>query len=238
MAGDSLAPALRWLFARTLVLEPHCDDETIGCGGLIRKLTAAGCGVYLAVAAVGSTYQPHAGRVVSAMERLQELLDATQVLGVTPERIQVKFNGMDGRLDQLPLAEVVGWLEQQLECTNPTAVLLPYPSHHQDHQVVYRAAMAALRPRTSLRLRLAAMFEYPFFDSWNYAVYRGGKITVDISGQIRAKIEALRAYRSQILLRDRRDPLNISGIIRWASSRGAEIGVGYAESFYPLRMII
>ena len=30
MAGDSLAPALRWLFARTLVLEPHCDDQTIG----------------------------------------------------------------------------------------------------------------------------------------------------------------------------------------------------------------
>ncbi len=45
-----------WGAQRVLVLAPHADDETFGCGGLIAKVKAAGGEAYVIVASVGDLH--------------------------------------------------------------------------------------------------------------------------------------------------------------------------------------
>jgi len=45
-----------WRQQRLLVLAPHADDETFGCGGLIAKVKAAGGEAYVIVASVGDLH--------------------------------------------------------------------------------------------------------------------------------------------------------------------------------------
>lgn len=51
-----MTPMDFWAQQRVLVLAPHADDETFGCGGLMAKVKAAGGEVYVIVASVGDLH--------------------------------------------------------------------------------------------------------------------------------------------------------------------------------------
>lgn len=46
-----------WRHQRLLIIAPHADDETFGCGGLMAKVKAAGGAVFVIVASVGDLHQ-------------------------------------------------------------------------------------------------------------------------------------------------------------------------------------
>ena len=73
-----------------LILAPHPDDESLGCGGLIAQACAAGAEVHVAVLTDGTQSHPHspshpAARLKALRE--DETRDATAVLGLPPERL-------------------------------------------------------------------------------------------------------------------------------------------------------
>ncbi len=84
---------------RLLVLAPHCDDETLGTGGLILAVRRAGAEVRVVIATNGDGYlfatmeefhkiYPAAKDFVRMGEvRQQESLAALKVLGVDPEKV-------------------------------------------------------------------------------------------------------------------------------------------------------
>jgi len=57
---------IAWDRHRMLVLAPHADDETIGCGGLIAKIKAAGGEVFVIVATIGDLSQYGVARAGNA----------------------------------------------------------------------------------------------------------------------------------------------------------------------------
>ena len=71
------------LFNRTLILTPHCDDETIGCGGLIHKLhrTNPSSEIYILVFARDRSFSTSDSRYVSIEERSHEMKAALKKLG-------------------------------------------------------------------------------------------------------------------------------------------------------------
>lgn len=230
------------MFSRTLIITPHCDDETIGCGGLISELSNDPSNHILVVivATHSDTYNYIADRVVSNGERLMETSNALHFL--SPKRYikVVQLEGFeDGRLDKADMKSLVTQLDQQIRTFKPTAVLFPYSSHHQDHQVVYRASVAALRPTVDTNfIRLKAMYEYPYVNSWSSNLNPNSKLYIPLSkDSIEKKEKALLAYKSQ-LVRDPRDILDVSSIINLAKVRGTEIGQDYAEALYPMSIVI
>jgi len=64
---------------RLLVIAPHADDETIGCGGLIAKVKENGGEVFVQVATVSDLehYDGREGGVTFAHTRTEELAEAT-----------------------------------------------------------------------------------------------------------------------------------------------------------------
>lgn len=229
------------MFKRTLIITPHFDDETIGCGGLVSSLMSKGnhSVMIVVVATNNSTYNYNAGRIVSNEERKEESIRALSELGVSPESLLQLEGFEDGRLDQVDRKKLITQLDKVIRDFRPTAVLFPYSSHHQDHQAVYQASIAALRPTVDTNfIKLKAMYEYPYVNSWSSNLDLNSKLYIPLSSyDIMRKKNALAAYKTQ-LVRDPRDILDISSILTLAKVRGTEIGYDYAEAFYPMTVIV
>jgi LmbE family N-acetylglucosaminyl deacetylase len=219
-----------------LYVVPHSDDEAFG-GGLICRSTSHGHAVHLAlVTAARDLYQAHARRIVRAEERQSEFRASARILGVQEDHIHT-FRGEDSRLDMIPRAELIGWLEGLIRATGASALLLPYPSHHQDHEQVYLAGRAVLRTGAARALRLAGIWEYPYIlsDACGEVAHLG-RLTFDITGEpMRAKLRALAAHRSQFEGRGRYHPISARGVKLLAAVRGMEIGRPCGESYYLLK---
>lgn len=196
------------------------------------KARAYGNDVRVVVVAAGDVQFYHAGRVITARERAAELASALSVLKVADYRIL--FNA-ESYMDTMPLRDVVTAIENEISLYKPTMVLLPYPSFHQDHKVVFEACFAALRPSPEAIVPFVAMYEYPFV-AWNYEHLNGGKTYVDITDYMELKVKALLQHSSQV--RQGRHLISPDTIVQWAANRGLEISTPYAELYHVLRYIV
>lgn len=111
---------------RRLVVAPHMDDESLGCGGLLAK-------------------HPETSMVVvvtdSGPRRRREHAAALGVLGV---RASVELGIEDG-VASTRSTQLVGMLDEVLAEFRPEEVYLPFPALHQDHIATYEAGMRACR---------------------------------------------------------------------------------------------
>ena len=62
-----------WSQQRILILSPHPDDETLGCGGLIHKAKSAGAEVFVQFLTVGNTTDQSSSVFSSPTERNDEI---------------------------------------------------------------------------------------------------------------------------------------------------------------------
>ena len=126
-----------------LVLAPHADDETLGCGGTIAAMRAAGLAVTVAIATdgVGSDRLGRHPEVVAQVRRA-EALDAARVLGVAEDDVvfmDLPDGGLTERLDDLTNA-VQGLIDEM----QPAQILVCSPiDQHPDHAALHRACAAA-----------------------------------------------------------------------------------------------
>lgn len=213
---------------RILVLAPHADDETIGCGGLLAAHPRSRR--HVVVAAVGHFIRVN-GETVTPAKRHRELKRALGHLGkgITHEVLTEE----EGRLDRFSSSLLATMLDRVIVEFDPTAVFLPYPSHHQDHRALYHAALASLRPRTAtLRIQMVAAYEYPFI-AFDPAPLSAGKVHFSFDRTTLArKVRALGAYGSQMS----GDPyMSVQRAESWSRSRGAEVNALAAEVFYIVR---
>lgn len=218
---------------RTLVLAPHADDEALGCGGLICRRIKEGHGVDVVVASISTVHQAGDRLKATADVRTRELEEAARRLGIC--RPQVMFEGYENRLDTLPMIELITALDAILGETAYDEVLLPYPSHHQDHRLLYDAGFAALREKGGGHYpSLIALYETPYV-GWAPREILGGKYYVDITEYIDGKLHALAAYESQVPPAPH--PVSLDATRTLAAMRGIECGRKFAELYYVIKMV-
>ena len=125
-----------------LVVAPHPDDETFGCGALIARARAAGADVTVVVASDGarSTVTAKFGPAELAALRSAELREACRRLDV-PDVLELGHP--DGSL--AGRAELADELAGLIADRRPGVVLTPCAQDpHADHLAVHRATVAAL----------------------------------------------------------------------------------------------
>lgn len=213
----------------TLVIAPHADDEVIGCGGLIRKRSAADCPVDVVIGSVG-TVRRHGSVKSTGDQRKVEMAKAHAILGV--RNVSILFEDAENRLDTVPKLELIGRLDALLNNTHYDEVFIPLSSHHQDHQVLFSASEAALRRGArGYSPRLIAAYESPY-GGWSQQP-ACGRYYVNISDVFEEKREALACYGSQLFPPPH--PISLHAIEALASMRGVEAGCRFAEAFYVSR---
>jgi LmbE family N-acetylglucosaminyl deacetylase len=134
-----------------LVLAPHPDDESLGCGGTVKLLTQAGMQVDVILMTRGENgldaphQQSAAAHEQLAATREREARAACEVLGVR----NVEFlSGIDGDLMHQP--QLVKPLAGLLSAGNYQRIFAPwYGEAHPDHVATFRLLQRALAESTA-----------------------------------------------------------------------------------------
>ena len=139
-----------------LIVAPHPDDETLGCGGILGIKSKAGEDIHIAVLTDGSmlfaanhfgTETNPSPQEVSAL-RKKETERAVSFLGGNIANITY-FDFLDGTLSEQiePVADRLASLIQELQ---PTEIYTPDPyEHHPDHVAANTIAKTALKKANS-----------------------------------------------------------------------------------------
>ena len=177
-----------------LVLAPHYDDEVLGCGGLVARLTASDAVVrvlFLSDSA-GESSQADERRAYSQRRRA-EAQAATEVLGVAGiDDLDLPDGGLDQHLDQ-----VAKGIRRALISQRPELLLVPSPLEASaDH----RAAFGALH-RLLVGLRPADLI-WPVARDLEILAYEINRplypdLLVDIGKQVETLGRAMACYTSQ-----------------------------------------
>ncbi len=156
-----------------VIVAPHPDDETLGCGGVASKKIAAGADVRFVFVTDGAASHAHAlGADALRRARAREALDAAARLGAGADRVAF-LNVPDGRAaDHVP--EFSARLAELLRAWRPESVYVVHPGDPPaDHRAVHRGVSMAIRDYG----RPLTVFEYPvwFWYHWPW---------VDLAGDV------------------------------------------------------
>ena len=219
--------------SNTLIIAPHPDDEILGCGGTIKKLSASGTMVVVLVATRGKKEMYSEERILNVRN---EARNAHKILGVAETRF-LDFPAPD--LDRVSLAEISGAIYEVIREYDIATVYLPhYGDIHHDHRVIFQAGLVAARPVNGIPVK--SIFSYETLSETEWAAPLGDMTFiptrfVNISDFFNLKLEAMKCFKSQ--LRDFPNPRSLKAIEALANLRGSTVGFNYAEAFMTIRII-
>lgn len=133
------------------VIAPHPDDESLGAGGLLHRLSAAGCPATVVIVTDGAAGYPDANpaqRRDLTRTRRRETWDAIRHLcrtGAQPVFFDIPDGEATGHEDEI--TERIAAVLSAAGGSADGLVLAPWPDDpHPDHQAVGRAAQTATAP--------------------------------------------------------------------------------------------
>jgi LmbE family N-acetylglucosaminyl deacetylase len=219
-----------------LVISVHPDDETLGCGGTMLRHVAGGDDVYWLIAT--QAHEPTWTKATISAKAM-EVENVAMAYGV---REFQKLGLPSGRLDALPLGEMIEGIRQQVARWRPQIVYLVHGGDiHTDHYAIFTATMSVLKPFYMNKQGVRRVLSYETLSSTEAApsqIHRvfAPNVFIDIGSHIDRKIEIMNLYATEL----HGDPLPRGpGAIRaLARFRGATIAVDYAEAFMLVREIV
>jgi LmbE family N-acetylglucosaminyl deacetylase len=207
-ASGAAADPLAAIPGPVLVIAPHSDDETLGCGGTI-ALLAPTRPVHVVYATDGrlSPSGPD-GKAAPGADALPAIRRAEAEaamgrLGLGSDRLRF-LDLPDGRL-RAHLPTLTAHLAELIRAIRPKTVLTPFRyDQHPDHLAVRRATVAALAAEGTASGEIALLeyfvyFRYPLLPERDIrrAVAADRLLAVDIEAVRTKKRAALDAYVSQ-----------------------------------------
>jgi bacillithiol biosynthesis deacetylase BshB1 len=207
--------------ASILIVGPHPDDQELGMGGTIIRLTSQGHSVHVLDMTNGEP-TPQG----SVETRARESAEAAKIMGV-----QRSLLGLKNR-------EVVHNLESRhklaaaIRVHRPNIIFLPYPTDaHPDHVAVTRIGEDARFDAKLTKSSIPGEPWYPkrivYYFCTHLRMNFLPTFCVDITDQIEQKMAAVNAYKSQFPSGDIPDMVrNIAAYF------GSRIGTRYAEPFF------
>jgi LmbE family N-acetylglucosaminyl deacetylase len=163
-----------------LVIAPHPDDESIGCGGTLRLHATRGDCVRVVFLTSGEQGLPTLPSDEARRIREREAENAAAVLGLSGVTFLRRPDGSVGE----HVADIVPLIRQHLACST---IYVPHDGEsHPDH----RAAAEILR------LALSGWTRCRFYEVWT--PLPSFDVVEDISTVMEDKLKAIRCHASQV----------------------------------------
>ncbi len=210
-----------------LVIAAHPDDEVLGMGGTIKKLTKQKNKVHLCVISDGAAAVKD--KEVLIEKRRKACLKSGKLLGIST------FDFLmlpDMKLDDIPQLQINLQIEKLIKKYNPSTVYTtPYSDFHKDHQKIHECTLVATRPASS-KVKHVLSYEIPGTVKSTYSPTVFEEITTK---ELNDKITAFKFYTTEI--KKYPHPRSIESIKNLSMHRGIESGVKNAEAFRLIRSI-
>lgn len=210
---------------KTLIVSPHCDDEVLGCSSFLLEGEVTILYMTMGHALFGSDV---IFRERERMLRTLKMLTRKPVPKIVTSIYHQNLNAFD----VVPLVKLLNEFEQFIRMFHPTTVVLPNPSHNQDHRAVYEAFLTAVRPHDRIPfVKRVLLYEEPETHCTLRKV-EPFKPTYFKSVDIEKKLGLYSKYKSQ-----QRSYRSTEIIRALAKLRGLQGGVDFAEGFEVVRWV-
>ncbi|NIU84266.1 MAG: PIG-L family deacetylase [Candidatus Thorarchaeota archaeon] len=208
---------------RALIISAHTDDAIITTGGTISRMVEEGGEIFYVGLSIAEESVPE-GFPKDAVEKECQL--STEVLGIDPKKVYIERFPV--RRFPESRQKVLDTIINFRDKIRPDMAFIPTTTDiHQDHEVVNRESIRALRSHCSI-------YGYDF--PWNSL--SEGKLNLFYQLEerhIRKKVKALSCFKSQIVKKT--GYLTEEYVRSLAIERGNRIGTRYAEAFEVIRDI-
>ena len=212
-----------------LVIAPHADDETLGCGGTLLKMKAAGdrLGWLLATSPTPKNGFP----VEFARQREQDIRTVKERYGFSFVEI---LDFPPGGIAETPRKKLVEELSRMIEIFKPHTVFLPFEGDvHSDHRAIFESCQSALKTFRAPDVERILCYETISESDQSFRPSFIPNVFVNISDFLEEKIDIMNTYSSEIAHFP--FPRSREAIEALAHLRGAQAGFAAAEAFMLMR---
>tara|TARA_B110000977_G_C11070681_1_gene489436 strand:- start:795 stop:1484 length:690 start_codon:yes stop_codon:yes gene_type:complete len=224
---------------KILVVASHPDDEILGCGGTIAKLSKSGNIVKTIILTKGisSRFDSNKNKIIKLQDKLNKSSKAAnKVIGVKNLKF---FDLPDNQFDNNSLLSLTKVIEKEIKNFKPNIIFTHFINDlNIDHQYTSRAVLTAARPQTKNSVDEILFFEIN--SSTDYQINSNGlqfmpNYFVDISKTVKLKKKALEIYKSE--MKKYPHSRSVKAILNKNISIGNSIGLGSCEAFQIARII-
>ena len=208
---------------KILVIAPHPDDEVLGMGGTIKKLSKKNK-IILCVVSEGATAQYKDKKMIKV--RRDSCKKTAKILGIS-QTIFLDYPDMRLNLSHLDINKK---LEEIIEKYRPEIVYTaPKNDLNLDHQMVFNSTLVACRPKSGVKQILCYEIQ------GNTKVPFVPNVFENIEKEFPYKIKGFKMYKSEI--EEFPNARSITAIENLAIMRGIESGLKKAEAFDLIHQI-
>lgn len=218
--------------SKVLVVAPHPDDETLGCGGTLLKHKEQGDEIHWLICT--HIHQQYGYALDRVVQRELEIEKVKSLYGFT-SLTHLKYP--TSRLDTIPMTELVETIGNVFREIQPEIIYLPYRGDvHTDHAVVFDAVISCTKwfryPFVKKVLAYETLSETEFGLNPDLSGFRPN-VFVDISDYLDRKLEIMSVFASE--MGEFPFPRSKKAIRSLAYVRGASAGYQVAEAFMLLK---
>tara|TARA_B100001057_G_scaffold497199_1_gene600711 strand:+ start:3529 stop:4650 length:1122 start_codon:yes stop_codon:yes gene_type:complete len=210
-----------------LVLAAHPDDETLGCGGTIRRLHEEGNYIKLITFTDGESSRDK----LNPGNRNKKLEKVSKILGIDE---YIFGNFPDNSMDTISLLEICKFIENETKDFNPEIVFTHFQDDlNIDHQLISRATQIVFRPQNFQPQKILSYY-VPSASDYNFNSQFDGNIFYQINdNQLKAKIDSLEVYEGE--MRKFPHSRSFENITNLSKVWGSNVGCMLAEKFKNVR---
>ncbi len=224
---------------RVLIVAAHPDDEVLGCGGTVARLSSQGIECHLLIVTDGSSSQYRDSNC------LQEIIEAKKLETKNSSNLlgfkSIYYGNLpDMRLDTTPHIYINQVIEKVINELKPDTVFTHFWGDvNLDHQNVFKSTLVAVRPVMGQTVREIYCYRVPSSTEWTPnkvdTMYMPN-FYVDITDFAEEKYNAFACYSTE--LRDYPHPRSIQYLRETDKATGLKVGMFMAEEFVLLRKLI
>lgn len=205
---------------KVMVIAPHPDDETLGCGGTLLKHKDFGDKIYWQVLTKTPEHQDKMIVPIGNKYGFEDIF---------------KEDIPEITMDEYPFGKIVGKIGDTLDKVKPEVLYIPFKDDiHTDHRISFNAIYSAIKTFRRPYIKKVLMMEIVSQTEFGLSPFIPNYF-VDVTNYFGEKLAIIRLYDTEIA--EHPFPRNIKNIEGIALFRGAISGSYYAEAFMILKEI-
>lgn len=213
---------------KVLVIAPHPDDETLGCGGTLLRHKKNGDSIYWLI--VTNIAPGIRWREQQVQKRQAEIQKVSKMYGFT-ETFKLDFPA--AQLDEVPYGNLVSKIASVINTVMPAVVYVPNHSDiHTDHLVTFRASLSCCKDFRAPFIERVLMYECLSETEFAPGIKEYGfvpNVFFDVTPFFERKIKIFKKYVSEVMPSPL--PRSLEAVFHLSRFRGHRIGRKHAEAF-------